>query len=323
MSSFPQRKVSIAPMMERTDRHDRFFLRLISKKVFLYTEMVTTGAILHGDRHRFLNYRREEHPIALQLGGNDPKELAICSKIAQDMGYDEVNLNVGCPSDRVQTGRIGACLMKEPDLVAECIEAMMQAVDIPITIKTRLGVDDQDEWEDLLDFVLKTHKAGCSFYIIHARKAWLKGLSPKQNRTIPPLNYNRVYDLKKEMPDLDIEINGGITSHLQIKTHLDHVDSVMIGREAYENPYILSEVDREYYDVQEPPLSRREIVENMVPYLEEENERGTPWHHMTVHLQGLFQGIPGARVWRRALTEKVREPKFKAIHLLQWIPEVN
>ena len=234
---------SIAPMMDRTDRHDRYFLRQISPSALLYTEMVTTGAILHGDTERFLKFDPAEHPVALQLGGSDPDDLARCTEIAAERGYDEVNLNVGCPSDRVQNAQFGACLMKQPELVASCIERMSGAVDVPVTVKTRIGVDDRDSWEDFRGFVETVAATGCGVFIIHARKAWLQGLSPKQNREIPPLSYETVYRLKQEYPELNVSINGGITEAPAVADHLEHVDGVMIGRAAYENPWLLAEIE--------------------------------------------------------------------------------
>lgn len=294
--------VSVAPMMDCTDRHFRYLARLISKQVLLYTEMITTGAILYGDRARFLKYDMTEHPLALQLGGSDPAALATCAKIATDYGYDEVNLNVGCPSDRVQSGRFGACLMKEPQLVAECVAAMRAVTHVPITIKTRIGVDQQDSYEYLHQFITTVAQAGCETFIVHARKAWLQGLSPKQNREIPPLNYESVYQLKRDFPLLQIMINGGIKDLASIKQHLQSVDGVMIGREAYSNPYLLAIIEKEIYGEMTVP-SREEILLAFRAYVEREIAAGVRLTGITRHLFGLFYGQPGANLWRRHLSE--------------------
>ncbi len=298
----PNRRFSVAPMMEWTDRHDRFFLRLISKNALLYTEMVTAPAVIHGHRDYLLGFDDSEHPVAVQLGGSDPKELAEAARIAEAYGYDEINLNVGCPSDRVQSGRFGACLMKEPDLVADCVAAMA-AVSVPVTVKCRIGVDEQDPREALPALIDKVSAAGCRTIIIHARKAWLEGLSPKENRTIPPLDYELVYEMKRTYPDLEICINGGITSLDETETHLAHVDGVMMGRMAYERPYVLAEVDRRLYGSTRPVRTRHEVIEAFLPYMENQLERGVTLHAMTRHILGLFQGMPGARAWRRHISE--------------------
>jgi tRNA-dihydrouridine synthase A len=290
-------------MMDWTDRHCRYLLRQISKHTLLYTEMVTTGAILHGDRRRFLRYDSCEHPLALQLGGSEPHLLAECSRIGEDAGYDEINLNVGCPSDRVQSGRFGACLMAEPALVADCIAAMKNAVTVPVTVKTRIGIDDQDSYEELAHFIACVQQAGCETFIIHARKAFLQGLSPKENRTIPPLNYDYAYRIKQQYPELSIIINGGITDLDAAAKHLLAVDGVMLGRSAYHNPYILAEVDRRLFHDDSPAPGREEVVECMLPYIERELKQGSPLKHITRHMLGLFQGMPGARQWRRHLSE--------------------
>lgn len=297
------RKISVAPMMEWTDRHDRFFLRTISKHTLLYTEMVTTGAILKGDKDRFLKFSQEESPLAVQLGGSDPQELKACAKICEDYGYDEINLNVGCPSDRVQSGKIGACLMAEPELVAECIDAMQSAVNIPVTVKHRIGIDDLDSYELLNHFVKTVKAAGCKTFIVHARKAILSGLSPKQNREIPPLTYPFVYQLKQDFPDLEIVINGGITSLEQADSHLEQVDGVMIGREAYHNPYILADVDSRYFGCNKEKQSREEILTKFLPYIESELAQGTRLQHISRHILGLFHGQPRGKLWRRHLSE--------------------
>jgi len=301
------RTISIAPMLDWTDRHDRYFLRLISKHALLFTEMVTTHAILNGDREYLIGYSEQEHPVVLQLGGSHVADLVECAKIAEDYGYDEVNLNVGCPSDRVQSGRFGACLMKEPDLVAECLSKMQHSVSIPVTVKSRIGVDDFDSWEFFYQFVEKLLAADVQHFYIHARKAWLSGLSPKENRQIPELKYDFVYRIKKEFPNQKFYLNGGVSQHEQVKEHLQHVDGVMIGREAYQNPYWLSCVDREYYGDCNEPLSREQIVEAMVPYIERHMENGGKLNNVSKHMLGLFQGLPGARRWRRHLSENAHK----------------
>ncbi len=295
--------ISIAPMMDWSDRHYRFFMRLITKRALLYTEMITTGAIIHGDRDRFLRYNAEEHPIAIQLGGSDPEQLEKCATIVTDYGYDEINLNVGCPSDRVQSGRFGACLMAEPDLVAECVASMKNKTDLPITVKTRLGIDDRDSYEELYEFVKKVSESGCETFILHARKAWLNGLSPKENRNIPPLQYDVVYQIKKDFPDLEIIINGGVKTMREIDTHLQQIDGAMIGREAYHNPYILAEVDQLFYKENTTPLSRSEVIDQFIEYADQQIEHGVHIKHMTRHILGLFQGQPGAKKWRRYISE--------------------
>ncbi len=296
------RRISVAPMMDRTDRHDRFFLRQLSRSALLYSEMITTGAILHGDRERFLRFDAAEHPVALQLGGASPEELAQCAEIGADWGYDEVNLNVGCPSDRVQNARFGACLMNEPQLVANCIAAMRGAVDIPVTVKTRIGVDDRDSWEDFRQFVETVAATGCNVFIIHARKAWLKGLSPKENREIPPLHYDTVYRMKQTWPELSVVINGGITTVGEVREHLREVDGVMIGRAAYENPWLLAEIEREIIGGTAPD-ARREALLPYISYMDRELANDVPLQAMARHALGLFQGQRGARAWRRHISE--------------------
>ena len=290
-------------MMDWTDRHDRYFLRLISRHALLYTEMVTTGAVLHGDRDRLLGFEPEQHPVALQLGGSDPGELAEAARIGEGYGYDEINLNVGCPSDRVQSGRFGACLMAEPDLVAEGVGAMRRAVSVPVTVKCRIGIDDQDEDEALETFVTTIRDAGCTTFIVHARKAWLDGLSPKQNRDIPPLNYGRVYRLKRDHPDLTIIINGGIGTLDEAEGHLGHVDGVMLGRAAYQSPYVLADVDRRFFGGREAPSTREDIVLRLIPYIETRLAAGARLNQITRHILGLYQGVPGAKQWRRHLSQ--------------------
>jgi tRNA-dihydrouridine synthase A len=294
-------------MMEWTDRHARYFLRLLSRHVRLYTEMVPTGAILRGDRDRFLVFDSSEHPVALQLGGADPRELAECARIGADYGYDEVNLNVGCPSERVQEGRFGACLMAEPDVVARCVEAMRRACTRPVTVKTRIGIDRSDESEILWGFVRTVADAGCDTFIIHARKAWLDGLSPKENREIPPLRYDIVHTLKRDFPRLTVVLNGGLTTVEEIEPQLAHVDGVMVGREAYQNPYFLTEIERRLF-AGAPPPDRREIVEAYLPYVAGRLAEGVPLSRMTRHILGLYQGQRGARAWRRHLSEAAHTP---------------
>ncbi len=295
-------------MMDWTDRHDRYFLRLISQQALLYTEMVTTGAIIYGDQQRHLAFDPAEQPLALQLGGSDPADLATCCKIAEDYGYQEINLNCGCPSDRVQNGRFGACLMAEPETVAACITAMKEATTLPVTVKNRIGIDDLDSYDHLKHFIKTVSEAGCETFIIHARKAWLTGLSPKENRTIPPLQYELVYRLKEELPELEIIINGGIQTIEEIDDHLRYVDGVMIGREAYQNPYFLAEIDGRYYGISDDAPSRQDVIENILPYIDREMERGVPLKSITRHMLGLFQGRPGAKAWRRYISENAHLP---------------
>lgn len=292
-------RISVAPMMDWTTKDYRYFARLFNPNVVLYTEMVTTGAIIHGDAPRHLNFNQQEHPIVLQLGGSDPKDLATCSKMAQDWGYDEVNLNVGCPSDRVQNNKIGACLMAEPELVAECIATMQNAVQIPVHVKHRIGIDDMQSYEEMLNFVDTVAKTGCTHFVVHARIALLKGLSPKENREVPPLRYEDVYRLKQDRPHLFIEINGGIKTAAETKQHLQHVDGVMIGREAYHNPYLLAELG-ELWNLEMP--DRFEIMQQMLPYIQQRMAEGAPLSIITRHILGLFQNLPGARKWRQALS---------------------
>ncbi len=302
------RRFTLAPMMEWSTSDCRTFWRLLTQNAVLYSEMVTTGALLHGDKARFLDYNACEHPLALQLGGSNPRDLAECSKIAEDWGYDEVNLNCGCPSDRVQNGMIGACLMAEPELVADCIAAMQNAVKIPVTVKHRIGIDDMEDYEGLVKFVSTIAATGCNTFIVHARKAWLKGLSPKENREVPPLQYDKVYQLKQDFPHLEIIINGGITTLEQSKQLLAHVDGVMLGREAYANPYLLAEVDQQIYGVSRPVISRTEVMEGFIAYCEEQLANGTRLNHLTRHILGLYQGLPRARQFRRILSEQAHKP---------------
>jgi tRNA-dihydrouridine synthase A len=296
-------RFSVAPMMDWTDRHCRMFHRLMTRRARLYTEMLTTGAIIHGDRQRLLGFDACEHPVALQLGGSGPRDLAAAAKIGEDFGYDEINLNVGCPSDRVKDGRFGACLMAEPGLVAAGVEAMKRAVNIPVTVKCRIGIDDQDP-ETALDALARgVVAAGADALIVHARKAWLNGLSPKENRDIPPLDYDRVYRLKATMPDVPIIINGGITDLAEAKKHLAHVDGVMLGRAGYQEPWRLLAVDPELFGEAAPFAAMRDVFEAMMPYIERELARGTRLHSITRHFVGAFHAVPGARAFRRHLAE--------------------
>ncbi|MBK1690782.1 tRNA dihydrouridine(20/20a) synthase DusA [Ectothiorhodospira mobilis] len=298
----------LAPMLDWTDRHFRYFLRLITRRTFLYTEMVTTAALMHGDANRHLRFDPAEHPVALQLGGSDPGELARAARMGADWGFDEVNLNVGCPSDRVHSGRFGACLMAEPDRVAEGVRAMKAAVEIPVTVKCRIGIDDLDSEAHLFRFVDRVAAAGCDLFIVHARKAWLQGLSPKQNREIPPLCYERVHRLKAAFPRLTVVINGGLATVEQMQGQLAHVDGVMVGREAYHNPYMLARVDAALYGDEGPVPTRHQVVERFLPYVEARLAEGVPLQTMTRHILGLFQGVPGARAWRRHLSEHAHRP---------------
>ncbi len=306
-SKYHASRFSIAPMLDWTDRHCRYFHRLLTSESLLYTEMVTTGAIIHG-KGDFLAYSNAEHPLALQLGGSNPADLARCAKEAEVRGYDEINLNVGCPSDRVQNGRFGACLMAEADLVAECVRTMRDVVSIPVTVKTRIGIDELDSYRFLTDFIgLISDKGGCRDFTIHARKAWLKGLSPKENREIPPLDYARAYQLKKDFPQLTISLNGGIKTLEDAKEHLQYLDGVMVGREAYQNPYLLAEVDQQIFGMCKPVKKRSQVVKEMYPYIEKELSGGAYLGHITRHMLGLFQNMPGARQWRRYISENAHK----------------
>ncbi|RDS82848.1 tRNA dihydrouridine(20/20a) synthase DusA [Dyella monticola] len=293
--------ISVAPMMDWTDRHCRYFHRLLSPNTRLYTEMVTSAALVRGKQLRLLEHSQQEHPVALQLGGSDPHELAQAACYGAQAGYDEINLNVGCPSDRVQSGRFGACLMREPALVGDCVKAMRDAVSVPVTVKCRIGVDDQDDYADLQHFTETMLEAGVQVLVVHARKAWLQGLSPKENREIPPLDYARVYRLKREFPQLVVVINGGITTVAAIREHLAQVDGVMLGRAAYHDPYVLARVEQALYGV--PLPTRESVLQHMRPYVDAELARGTALKHITRHLLGLYQGEPGARGFRRVLSE--------------------
>ncbi len=323
------RRFTLAPMMEWSTSDCRTFWRLLTKNAVLYSEMVTTGALLHGDKARFLDYNACEHPLALQLGGSNPRDLAECSKIAEDWGYDEVNLNCGCPSDRVQNGMIGACLMAEPDLVAECIATMQNAVKIPVTVKHRIGIDDMEDYEGLVKFVSTIAQTGCNTFIVHARKAWLKGLSPKENREVPPLQYDKVYQLKRDFPHLEIIINGGITTLEQSKELLSHVDGVMLGREAYANPFLLAEVDQQIYGVERPVVRRTEVMADFMDYCSGQLAKGARLNHLTRHILGLYQGMPRARQFRRVLSEQAHKPGAgiavieQALAVLNEVPLAN
>lgn len=302
--SSPNHPFSVAPMIDWSDRHFRYFVRLMSKRALLYTEMITTGAILHGPRDRLLAYSPEEHPLAIQLGGSDPSDLAQCALIAEEAGFDEINLNLGCPSDRVQRGRFGACLMSEPELVATCIQAMQEKVRIPVTAKTRIGIDEHDSYDFFRGFIIALKESGCQHFIIHARKAWLSGLSPKENREIPPLHYDYVFKLKSEYPDLNIVLNGGITT-LTTATDLieQGVDGVMLGRAAYHNPFIMASVDRLFYGDSVTPIDRHTVIEQYADYIAREMRNGVPFNSMARHTLGIFHEQFGGKKWRRCLSE--------------------
>lgn len=295
-------------MLDWTDRHCRYFYRLMSKNALLYTEMVTTGAILHGNQQRFLQFNHEEHPVAFQLGGSDPKDLAASAKIVEQYGYDEINLNVGCPSDRVQNGMFGACLMAKPELVAECVAAMQHEVSAPVTVKSRIGIDEMDSYQELTHFIQTVAEAGCKTFIIHARKAWLQGLSPKENREVPPLRYEVVYRLKQDFPQLELILNGGVTTMDQAQDHLRQIDGVMMGREVYHNPFILTQVDERLYREPQTLNTRQEVVLALIPYIQQQLQQGVRLHSITRHILGLFHGVDGARRWRRHLSERANKP---------------
>lgn len=299
-------RISVAPMMDWTDRHCRYFHRLLSPRARLYTEMVTSAALIRGKQDRLLEHSQQEHPLALQLGGSDPRELAQAARLGAAAGYDEINLNVGCPSDRVQSGRFGACLMREPALVGECVKAMRNAASVPVTVKCRIGVDDQDDYAGLQHFTELMLEAGVGVLVVHARKAWLQGLSPKQNREVPPLDYARVYRLKREFPDLVVVINGGISTVEQVRSHLDRLDGVMLGRAAYHDPYLLAQLEHALHGA--PLPTRDSVLQRMRPYIEAELARGTALKHISRHLLGLYQGEPGARAFRRTISEGAHLP---------------
>ncbi len=314
--------LSVAPMMDWTDRHYRYFMRQLTKRTLLYTEMVTTGAILYGDKARHLDFSPEELPLALQLGGDDPVALAECARIAEDWGYSEVNLNVGCPSERVQSGNFGACLMAQPELVAECVAAMRGATSLPVTVKHRIGVDELDRYEDMANFVRVVSEAKPARFTVHARKAWLQGLSPKENRTVPPLRYEEVHRLKREYPHLLIEINGGFKTLGSIQSQLTKVDAVMVGRAAYETPYLFATVDRDVFGEEVEPPTRREVVEGMLPYVEAQLDKGVYLNRITRHMLGLFAHQPGARAWRRFISENAHKKGASVEVLLGALEEV-
>ncbi|WP_296896630.1 tRNA dihydrouridine(20/20a) synthase DusA [Thiohalocapsa sp.] len=303
-----RRRLSVAPMMDWTDRHYRYFARLLTRHTLLYTEMVTTGALIHGETARFLRHEPAEHPVALQLGGADPVDMAYCARLGQDAGFCEININVGCPSDRVQNGRFGACLMAEPGVVADCVAAMKAAVTVPVTVKTRIGIDERDSYEELAAFTDAIASAGCDALIVHARKAWLQGLSPRENRDVPPLRYDMVIRLKQDFPGLPMVINGGIQTLEQAVGFLDRLDGTMIGRAAYQTPWLLADADRLIFSDPRPPPSPHEVLDAFVPYVERELAAGVPLNSITRHILGLFQGRPGARRWRRHLSEQAHRP---------------
>ena len=320
--SFNKHALSVAPMLDWTDKHCRYFYRLMSKNTVLYTEMVTTGAILFG-KGDYLSFDDEEHPVVLQLGGSDVKAMTECAKIAEQQGYDEININVGCPSDRVQNGRFGACLMAEPELVAECVSSMQAQVNIPITVKSRIGIDDLDSYEFLHRFIDVVSDAGCQHFIVHARKAWLSGLSPKQNREVPPLDYHRVYQIKADFNQLEISINGGIKSLEETQEHLKHIDGVMIGREIYQNPYLLTQADSLIWNEDVTPLTRTEIVEAMAVYIDRYvADGGKPWHVLR-HMLGLCNGLAGAKQFRRYLSENANQPGANSSVLFEAFAKVG
>lgn len=307
MTTVLDRRLCLAPMMEWTDRHFRYLLRLGAPRMLLYTEMVTAAALIHGDAQRLLAFHSDEHPIALQLGGSDPQQLAQAARLGEAAGYDEINLNVGCPSDRVQSGRFGACLMAEPALVGECIAAMQEAVRVPVTVKCRIGIDEQDSEDDLRDFIETVAAAGCKVFYVHARKAWLQGLNPRQNREVPPLDYDRVYRLKRDYPALEIVLNGGIKRLADAHQHLSRLDGVMIGREAYGNPYAIMQWDAALNEAPPPP-SPHALMRAYLPYVEQQLAAGVRLSAITRHILSLFQAVPGARAWRRHLSEHAFRP---------------
>ena len=314
--------VAVAPMMDWTDRHCRYFHRLLSPNIRLFTEMITTGALIHGDRDRFLRFDPSEHPVVLQLGGDDPTALAQCAKMAEDYGYDEVNLNCGCPSDRVQSGNFGACLMSQPELVADCVAKMINATTIPVTVKCRIAIDNEEELPFLTKYLEEVSNAGCKEFTIHARKAWLKGLSPKENREIPPLRYDIVQEAKTLFPDLRIILNGGIKSCEDVQSAIEDFDGVMIGRQAYHDPYFLAEIERDIFG-NATPLSRAEVAERMVPYIQNQTEKyGTPPKTITRHMLGLYKGQTGSNAWKRYISENAHLKDTKASILLDALAQI-
>jgi len=315
--------ISIAPMMDRTDRHYRYFMRQITKRTLLYTEMVTAQAIMHGNREHLLGFSPEEKPLVLQVGGDDPTILAACARIAEEFDYDEINLNVGCPSDRVQSGNFGACLMARPGLVAECVAAMMAATRIPVSVKHRIGIDNIDSYDHMANFVQTVAAAGCQRFSVHARKAWLQGLSPKENRDVPPLRYEDVYRLKHDFPHLWIEINGGIKTLQQTQSHLEQVDAVMMGRAAYDTPYLFADVDRLFFGEDGPAKTRSQVVYAMLPYVEYWTTQGLKLNSITRHMLMLFHGQPGSRSWKRLITENACRPGASVEVLKDALAEVE
>ena len=307
MTPNPDFRVSVAPMMDWTDRFCRYFHRTLSKRIWLYTEMVVADAVIHGDRDYLLGFDESEHPVALQIGGSDPAKLAEASKIGEDFGYDEININIGCPSDRVQSGRFGACLMAEPDLVAECYSAMQAAVDIPVTVKCRLGIDDQDIDQTLPGFIAAVQEAGCKFVTVHARKAWLQGLSPKENRTVPPLDYEKVQEMKREFPDMMVELNGGLADLNAALSEAETLDGIMFGRAAYQDPWMLSRVDQFVYGAEPFKPSREDVIEDMIGYAAHWEAQDQPAKALIRHVMGIYAGEPGARLWRRTLSESLAQ----------------
>lgn len=316
-------RFSVAPMMSYTDRYNRYFHRLISRHALLYTEMVHANAIIHGDRDHHLAFDSFEKPLVLQLGGSEPGVLGRSAKIAESYGYDEVNLNIGCPSERVQKGRFGACLMSEPELVRDCVAEMSAQTRMPVTVKTRIGIDHQDSYAFLCEFIEKVTEGGCKTFVVHARKAWLQGLNPKQNREVPPLDYQRVYQLKRDYPDIEIVINGGIENVPAALVHMDHVDGVMLGRQAYHNPYLLAQVDAAFFGDASPPLSRHQVLSAYAEFVDAQLVRGVKLSTMTRHILGLFQACPGARAWRRALSQGLVAESQDASVLLEASKHVN
>jgi len=308
-------KFSVAPMMDWTDRHCRYFHRLMSKHTQLWTEMVTAKAIIHGDKNRLLDFNAQEHPLVLQLGGSDPLEMSKSAKIAQDWGYDEININVGCPSDRVQSGSFGACLMQTPKVVAHCVNDMKQVIDVPVSVKSRIGVDDMESYDELCHFIETISSAGCDNFVVHARKAWLQGLSPKENRSVPPLNYNWVYQLKQDFPQLTIGINGGIMTLDQALSHLEYVDNVMLGRAVYHQPYLLCDVDHRIYQQNPSRISREQVLLDFIEYMKIQVKESVPIRSMTRHILGLYHGQKNAKQFRRLLSGKTVE--FS--HLYEWL----
>lgn len=312
-----QQLLAIAPMMDYTDKHYRYLMRLITHHSWLYTEMLHSHAVIKGDRMRLLAYHPSEHPLALQLGGSDPKSLAMAATIAADYGYDEINLNVGCPSQAVQAGRFGACLMAEPELVGDCVTAMRQVINLPVTVKTRIGIDKNDDYKFLVNFIEVIKQAGVKTFIIHARKAWLTGLSPKENRTIPPLQYERVYQLKRDFPELIIILNGGVSSLKEIEQHLKHVDGVMVGREAYHNPFAFSAVDKTLFNDDSIVATRFEVFTQYLAYCQQQHKLGVGWRHLLKHTFALLQGLPGCKTWRRLLTQMLQTNNVECNQLME------